>query len=175
MVWELGLEPKCSASQFSTFPIPHTVLFLFFYFWGSTGVWTSTCYAGTLPLQPLPQPFFVLGFFQDKVLQTICLGWLWTVILLISASWVVRITGGSHLCLAMYSFFETGSHLCSPDLPKTLDLLIPLPQSPEYWDYRHVPPCPVCLTLLRAVKKTASKKKRAVNFIRWHFGISVPA
>jgi hypothetical protein len=28
--------------------------------------------------------------------QTICLGWFWTVILLISASWVARITGLSH-------------------------------------------------------------------------------
>jgi hypothetical protein len=38
-------------------------------------------------------PFFVMGFFcggifWDRVLQTICLGWLWTVILQISASWV---------------------------------------------------------------------------------------
>jgi hypothetical protein len=33
-------------------------------------------------------------------MRTICLGWLWTVILLISASWVVRITGMSHWRLA---------------------------------------------------------------------------
>jgi hypothetical protein len=42
-------------------------------------------------------------------LQTISLGWLWTVILLISASWVARITGVSHRCPArmyiLYNFF----------------------------------------------------------------------
>jgi hypothetical protein len=38
---------------------------------------------------------FVLGIFKI-VSQTICLGWLWTVILLLSASWVARITGVSH-------------------------------------------------------------------------------
>jgi hypothetical protein len=45
-------------------------------------------------------PFFVMGFFQNKVLQTICQGWLWTSGLLISASWVARITGVSHRRLA---------------------------------------------------------------------------
>jgi hypothetical protein len=40
----------------------------------------------------LNQPFSVMGFFQDRVSKTICLGWLWTMILLISASWVARIT-----------------------------------------------------------------------------------
>jgi hypothetical protein len=33
-------------------------------------------------------------------LQTICLGWLLTMILLIFASWVARIIGMSHQCLA---------------------------------------------------------------------------
>jgi hypothetical protein len=40
-------------------------------------------------------PIFVTSFW-DKVLWTICLGWLWTMIFLISASWVARITGVSH-------------------------------------------------------------------------------
>jgi hypothetical protein len=40
-------------------------------------------------------PFF-WWFFQDRVSQTICLAWLGTVILLISASWIARITGMSH-------------------------------------------------------------------------------
>jgi hypothetical protein len=34
-------------------------------------------------------------YFWDRVSQTICLGWLQTVILFISASWVARITGMS--------------------------------------------------------------------------------
>jgi hypothetical protein len=33
-------------------------------------------------------------------LKTICWWWLWTMILLISAFWVARITGMSHWCLA---------------------------------------------------------------------------
>jgi hypothetical protein len=36
---------------------------------------------------------FLFFFWEDF---TICLGWLWTIIFLISASWVARITGGSH-------------------------------------------------------------------------------
>jgi hypothetical protein len=39
-------------------------------------------------------------FFQDRVSTTICLGWLPTTILLISISWVARIIGVSHWCLA---------------------------------------------------------------------------
>jgi hypothetical protein len=37
-----------------------------------------------------------IGYFQDRVLQTICLGWPQTAILLISAFWVARITAMSH-------------------------------------------------------------------------------
>jgi hypothetical protein len=41
----------------------------------------------------------VLGFFK-RVSETICPGWFWTMMLLISASWIARITGMSHQCLA---------------------------------------------------------------------------
>jgi hypothetical protein len=58
-----------------------------------TGVWTQG-----LHLEPLYQPFSVMVFFWDRVLRTIHPGWLQTSILLISASWVVRITGTSHRC-----------------------------------------------------------------------------
>jgi hypothetical protein len=51
---------------------------------------------GVLPLKPLHQPCFVEGFFQDRISWTIYLGWLWTVILLISASCVARLTDVSH-------------------------------------------------------------------------------
>jgi hypothetical protein len=37
-----------------------------------------------------------LWFFFFWISWTICPGWLWTMILLISASWVARITGVSH-------------------------------------------------------------------------------
>jgi uncharacterized membrane protein YcfT len=45
--------------------------------------------------------FFCGEFFRDRVLHTVCLGWLWTMILLISAFWVARITGMSHLHLVL--------------------------------------------------------------------------
>jgi hypothetical protein len=51
-----------------------------------TRVWTQGLY-----LESLRQPIFVMGFFQDRVSQIICPGWLWTASLLISASWVARI------------------------------------------------------------------------------------
>jgi hypothetical protein len=41
-------------------------------------------------------PFCDGYFFRDRVSKTICPGWLQTSILLISASWVARITGVSH-------------------------------------------------------------------------------
>jgi hypothetical protein len=43
-------------------------------------------------------PIFCDKVFWDRVSGTVCLGWLQIVILLISASWVVRITGVSHPC-----------------------------------------------------------------------------
>jgi hypothetical protein len=46
-----------------------------------------------------------MGFFQDRFLQTTCLGWLRTMVLLISASWGARITGVSHWCLASLRFW----------------------------------------------------------------------
>jgi hypothetical protein len=43
-----------------------------------------------------PLAFFVMGFFQDRISRTVCPGWLQTLILLISASPIARITGVSH-------------------------------------------------------------------------------
>jgi hypothetical protein len=62
-------------------------------------------------------PFFVKGFFQDTVSQTICLCWLQTMILLISASRVARIIDMSLWlpaclflgCFCFYSAFFYGS------------------------------------------------------------------
>jgi hypothetical protein len=44
------------------------------------------------PWTTLPDLFCEGFFFPDTVSWTICLAWLWTAILLISASWVARIT-----------------------------------------------------------------------------------
>jgi hypothetical protein len=59
---------------------------------GGTGVWTYG-----LHLEPLYQSYICAGYFQDRVSKTICLGWPRTMILLISASWVAKMTGVSHL------------------------------------------------------------------------------
>jgi hypothetical protein len=40
-----------------------------------------------------PPALFCVGYFWERVSPSICLGWPQTAILLISASWVVRITG----------------------------------------------------------------------------------
>jgi hypothetical protein len=40
--------------------------------------------------------FFCDGFFLDRVFWTICQGWLWTWILLLSVFWVTKITGVNH-------------------------------------------------------------------------------
>jgi hypothetical protein len=70
--------------------------FFFLWYWG----------LNSRPTPTLHQPFFFFfhqpflcvcdGFLQDRVLRTISPGWLQTMILLISASWVARITGMSH-------------------------------------------------------------------------------
>jgi hypothetical protein len=72
------------------------------------------------------------GCFQDSISQTISLGWLQTVIFLISASWVARITGISHqypVCLSYSSqtiwlqrvwsnLYENKEHFFHPILTK---------------------------------------------------------
>jgi hypothetical protein len=55
-------------------------------------------------LEPLHQTLFCEGFYRDGVLQTICPGWLRTMILLIAASSVARITGMRQRCLAQNKF-----------------------------------------------------------------------
>jgi hypothetical protein len=59
----------------------YSVFFLFLWYWGLN--------SGPIPWATLPA-FFCAGLFWDRVLWTICLGWLWTAVLLISASWVAK-------------------------------------------------------------------------------------
>jgi hypothetical protein len=66
----------------------------FFFFFCHTGVWTQGLY-----LEPLHQPFFVIFFFFFKI-GSRKPDWLWTSILLISASWIAQITVVSHQCPA---------------------------------------------------------------------------
>jgi hypothetical protein len=46
----------------------------------------------------------MMGFFKIVSLELFCLGWLQTIILLIAASSVARITGMSHQCPALFLF-----------------------------------------------------------------------
>jgi hypothetical protein len=73
------------------------VIIIIIIFFCGTGVWTQG-----LHLEPLCQAFFVKGFFRDRVLKTTWPGLASTPILLISASWVARITGVSHRCWAYH-------------------------------------------------------------------------
>jgi hypothetical protein len=69
-----------------------------------TGAWTQG-----LHLEPFHQPFFLwwVGF-QDRILRTVFLGWLWTEILLIFASWIAKIIGISNWCPAAPVIFGDG-------------------------------------------------------------------
>jgi hypothetical protein len=65
-----------------------------------------------LLLEPLHQPFFVLGIFKIGSHKPFPRGWLGTVILLISASQEARITGVSHQRPANISLFmEQREHI----------------------------------------------------------------
>jgi hypothetical protein len=72
----------------------------FIYLFCSTGTWMQ----GLHPWATLLAPF-LWRVFQKRVSGTICLGWLWTAFLLFSASWVARIAGVTHWCLAFIFFF----------------------------------------------------------------------
>jgi hypothetical protein len=56
---------------------------------------------------------YCIGYFWDRVSWTICPGWLRTPILLISASWVAKITGRSHR-LTGFPFFKIHSLVDRP-------------------------------------------------------------
>jgi hypothetical protein len=65
----------------------------------STRVWTQG-----LHLEPLHQPFFMMGFFKIESRKLFAWGYLWTAILLICASWIPRITSVSQECPAVFLF-----------------------------------------------------------------------
>jgi hypothetical protein len=85
--------------------------FLFVCFFGGTGFWTQGSALAKLLFKSIctiawaTRPVhFCSGYFEDGVWWTTCLGWLGTLILLISASQVARITGMSH---CHWAFFLT--------------------------------------------------------------------
>jgi hypothetical protein len=67
---------------------------------------------------------FLWRIFQDRVSGTICLGLLWTTIILISASLVATITGMSHQCLAQTMKFSS---------PKSWVFFVCLFSFRQYW------------------------------------------
>jgi hypothetical protein len=104
-------------------------VFSFFCFGVVLGFELGLCF------EPLYQPFFVKGFFQDRVS---IITWLWIEILLISACWVAKITGLSQQCLASFCFFlRKGLAMWFWD---GLELSTLLPQPHNCWDYRCILP-----------------------------------
>jgi hypothetical protein len=89
--------PRSKENKWHTKGLRTTFFSNTFFFWagrvGSTGVWIQGL---TLARQAL---------LLEPHLQSICPGWLWTVILLIFASWVARIIGMSCQCPASHSFW----------------------------------------------------------------------
>jgi hypothetical protein len=61
--------------------------------------------SGSIPWAT-PPALFCEGLFWVRVPWTVYSGWLWTSILLISATWVIRITGMSHWCPAVKIIFK---------------------------------------------------------------------
>jgi hypothetical protein len=121
---------------FTAWAIPPALSFFFHCWWSNLGPVPSALTLSTISLAGFFGVFFPLrywglnsgpvpwasppvllcdGFFQNRILQIICPGWLWTVILLISASWVARITDVNQWHLACNIFlvvlgFESGPH-----------------------------------------------------------------
>jgi hypothetical protein len=65
-------------------------IYFLWQYWYTVSVWVlGRCSTTWAP----PPALFCVGYFWERVSPSICLGWPQTAILLISASWVVRITG----------------------------------------------------------------------------------
>jgi hypothetical protein len=87
------------------FPTPIIIFF-------GTGAWTQGFH-----LESLHQHYFCEGFFEIGSHETICSGLLQTAILLISASWVARITEASHWCQAPIFWTVLGLEFRALHLP----------------------------------------------------------
>jgi hypothetical protein len=96
----LSLGDSCASA------IAYIYIYIYIYIFCNTGVWTQS-----LHVKHLHQPFFVMDFFEMEVSQTTCLAWHQTSILLISASWVARITAISHQNLAWAYIFVIKNNL----------------------------------------------------------------
>jgi hypothetical protein len=84
-----------------------------------------------LYLEQLHHSFFCVRYFRDSILRTICLGWLQTTILLISASWVASVTGVSHWRPAWAFIFICASLFVCPSIH-------PFIHSPSIYHFIHI-------------------------------------
>jgi hypothetical protein len=84
----LSLNPSLTKKEIVTLELFVFSIFFFLRCWGLN--------SGPTTWDTPPALFWWWFFFRDRVLQTICPGWLWTTILLITVSWVARISGVSH-------------------------------------------------------------------------------
>jgi hypothetical protein len=92
--------PPCSMWQDTTGPPP------LFFLVGLESELRALCLPGRCSATGATLPaLFCVWYCQDRVFQAVCPGWLQTTIILISASWVTRITGVSHWYPACYSYF----------------------------------------------------------------------
>jgi hypothetical protein len=112
----LDLQSRCSIA-WATPTVHFALVYLFIYLFCSSGVWIQG-----LHLEPLHQPFLVMGFSEIGSCQLlICPGWFQTLILLISASWVARITGVGHQCPAPLVVWRQGLMNYLPGLSSNQD------------------------------------------------------
>jgi hypothetical protein len=113
------------------FGIDFSIRYFFFFprYWGLNS-WLSPW--------ATPPALFLCRVFEIKSHRTICLGWLWTMIFLISASWVVRIIGVSHWYPGSTRYLSAlfYSHMCHwGQLPSMVDMLLLDEGIKKSWPY----------------------------------------
>jgi hypothetical protein len=85
-------------------PLLHSVVLIFFFF-SELGLEIRA-----YTLSHSTSPFFCDEYFRDRVSRAIYPGWLRTMILLISASWVARVTGMNHQPPALFCSLKRDLH-----------------------------------------------------------------
>jgi hypothetical protein len=96
-------------------------------FFCGAGAWTQA-----LHLEHSTSPFFVMGFFEIGFHKLFAWGWLQTVILLISVSWVPRITGVNH-CTRSLLFFFFGDRVLLYSLAWLIKMLLKIKKNLDSW------------------------------------------
>jgi hypothetical protein len=140
-------------TKWSRSSAPRGAIFLCVWYWGLN--------SGPSPWTTAPA-LFCEAFFKIESRETIFLGWLQTTILLISASWVARITGVGHQRSAVCLFWDK-ILLWSPGW-SGLELTIFLPLLPKCWDYRPAPRQGTHLASIKAwVQSPVQREKKMVT------------